>query len=130
MARTFVQAGRRRQFTPTLAHKAGDLMYNGGYYGVNQDDVALNTVAPTIARDHMIILDGVWDLPKNGFDASLINAGAKIYAQPTVSATTLVLFQNAASLGAGAVAIGRSWATAAAGASLIRTLLFGPENQY
>lgn len=130
MAKTFVEAGRRRQFTPTLIHKAGDLAYNGGFYGVSQDDVAFNTIAPTVARDHVILLDGVWDLPANSFDASLVPAGAKIYAQPTVSATSLVLFKNAASLGASAVAIGRVWATAAAGASLIRTALFGPENQY
>ena len=131
MARTFFHAGRRRQFTPTVTHKAGDLGYNGGFYGVSQDDAVFKSVAPSTAdREHVILLEGVWDLPNNAFDASIVNAGVKVYAQPTVSATSLVLFHNAASLGTGAVAVGRTWATAAAGASLIRVVLFGPENFY
>lgn len=131
MARTFIQAGRRRGFTPTVFHKSGDLAFNGGYYGVNQDDAVFGSVAPSAAaREHMIILDGVWDLPNNGFDASLVRAGEKVYAIPVVTATSLQLFHNTASLAASAVAVGRAWATAAAGASLLRTLLFGPENQY
>jgi predicted RecA/RadA family phage recombinase len=130
MARTFVQPGDRRQFTPVVAHKAGDLGFNGGFYGVSQDDAVFLAGGTVAARDHMIITTGVWDLPNNGFDASLVNSGEKIYAQPTVSATSLRLFHNAASLGASAVAIGRAWATAAAGASLLRVKLFGAENPY
>lgn len=131
MARTFVQPGDRRQFTPVVAHRAGDLGFNGGYYGVSQDDAVFVPSGGTVAaRDHMIILNGVWDLPNNGFDASLVFAGEKIYASPTVSATTLRLMHNAASLQPSAVAIGRAWATAAAGATLLRVALFGHENQY
>jgi len=131
MARTFVQAGTRKQFTPTVAHKAGDLAYVDGFYGVSQDDAVFDSFAPSAAaRDHVILLEGVWDLPGNKFDASLIPAGAKIYAQPTLSATSLRLFQNTASLGPSAVAIGRTWATVAAGASYVRTLLFGGQNPY
>lgn len=131
MARTFINAGRRRTFTPTVAHKAGDIGFNGGFYGISQDDAVFGSVAPSAAaREHMLILDGVWDVPYNAFDASLVPAGAKIYAAPVVSATGLVLHHNPASLAASAVGIGRAWATAAAGASLIRLALFGPENQY
>jgi len=130
MARTFVGAGRRRQFPLIVGFKAEHLIFREGFYGVSNDDAAWSS-APTAAdRPGIMILDGVWDLPNNGFDASLINAGAKVYAVPTVGATTLILYKNPASLAASAVAIGRAWATAAAGASYIRTVLFGPENQY
>jgi len=130
MARTFVNAGRRRQWTPTLGHMAGDLVYKDGYYGVVQDDAAFSS-APTAAdRPVVQILDGVWDLKGNLFDASLIYAGKKIYSVPITQATTLQLFHNTASLAASAVAIGRTWATAVAGATQVRVVLFGPENQY
>lgn len=134
MARTFVQAGRRRDFVPVHLHKAGDLVWKDGYYGVMQDDAAFPSGSgadATVAdRPVVQILDGVWDLKGNLFDASLINAGKKIYSVPINQATTLQLFHNAASLAASAVAIGRAWATVPAGASLVRTVLFGPENQY
>ena len=134
MAKTFVHAGRRRSFVPTFAHKAGDLVFKDGFYGVLQDDAAwpsgTGAAASIPDRPVVQILDGVWDLKNNVFDASLINAGAKIYAYPTYGATTLLIFKNAASLPANAVAIGRAWATAAAGASpYLRAVLFGPENQ-
>ncbi len=133
MAKTFVQAGRRRQFVPTLSHKAGDLVYKEGFFGVAQDDAAFpsgsGAAASVADRPFVHILDGVWNLKANQFDASLVNAGAKIYAFPTYGATTLLIYKNAASLPASAVAIGRMWATAAAGASLLQAVLFGPENQ-
>lgn len=138
MARTFVEAGRRRQFTPTLDQRAGWLVWKDGFYGVINDDTAYIGGATAIARDQMHILDGVWDLPYGshasapgaGFDASLVPAGAKVYARPIHQASTLQLQQNAASLAASAVAIGRVWATAPAGATFLRVVLFGPENQY
>lgn len=135
MAKTFIEAGRRRQFTPTLLHRAGDLVFNGGFFGVTQDDAAFpsgtGAAASVADRPLVIVLDGVWDLKNNVFDGSPINAGAKIYAAPTYGATSLQLFKNPASLGASAVAIGRMWATALAGASpYLRVALFGPENQY
>lgn len=138
MARTFVEAGRRRQFTPTVAHGVGALSFKDGFFGVNQDDAVFNSFSPSgAARDHMHILDGVWDLPYGshasgiyGHAASLVPAGVKVYAVPINQATSLTLYSNAASLAASAVAIGRVWATAVAGATFIRTVLFGPENQY
>jgi hypothetical protein len=85
----------------------------------------------------MHILDGVWLLPYGthasgifGFDASIVPAGVKIYAAPITQATSLTLYRNTASLAASAVAIGRSWATAVAGATFLPVVLFGPENQY
>lgn len=133
MARTFVNAGRRRQFTPLLSHKSGDLVYKDGFYGVMQDDAAFpsgtGAAASVADRPVVQILDGVWDLKANAFDASAIGPGVKVYAQPTYSATTLLLYKNVASLGASVVAIGRTWATALAGASLIRVGLFA-ENDY
>lgn len=126
MAKTFVEAGRRRQFTPTVAYQVGRLAFNGGFYGVSQD-----TALPgATGRPHVLVLDGVWDLANGRFDASLINAGVKVYAVPDAAATSLTLYANTASLAASAVAIGRTWATVAAGASLARVVLFGPENQY
>lgn len=139
MARTFVEAGRRRQWTPTLQHRAGDLSWKDGFFGVNQDDAVFNSFSPSgAARDHMHILDGVWDLPYGshasnpgaGFDASILPAGRKVYAAPILQASTLTLYQNTASLAASAVAIGRTWATVVAGATFARVALFGPENQY
>lgn len=131
MAKTYVEAGRRKQFTPTLAHKAGDLGYIDGFFGVSQDDAVFQSVAPSAAaRDHVLILDGVWKLPANKFDASAVAAGVKVYADPTTRATSLLLYSNSASLSANAKAIGRTWATALAGASQIQVALFGPENQY
>lgn len=138
MARTFVNAGTRRQFTPLLSHKAGDLVYKDGFFGVAQDDAAFpsgsGAAASVADRPFMHILDGVWDLPANRFDASLWNAGDKVFAQATYGATSLLMYHNQASLIAGfatlAPAIGRLWATAAAGASLVRVALFGPQNAY
>jgi predicted RecA/RadA family phage recombinase len=131
MAKTYVEAGRRKQFTPTLLHRAGDLGYIDGFFGVSQDDAVFQSVNPSAAaRDHVLILDGVWKLPANKFDASIAAAGVKVYADPTVRATSLLLYVNAASLSGTAKAIGRTWATAAAGASQLVVVLFGPENQY
>jgi predicted RecA/RadA family phage recombinase len=126
MARTFVQAGRRRDFTPTVAYPKEYLIFNGGFYGVSQD----NALIGATGRLHMIILDGVWDLPNAQFDASIALPGAKIYAVPDAAASGLTLYKNTASLAASAVAIGELWATAAVSASLARVVLFGPENQY
>lgn len=121
MARTFVQAGRRRDFIPTLDHKAGDLVYAEGFYGIAQDDAVATGAHPL-----SLILDGVWDLKPNFFDASLVVSGAPIYAQPINQATTLRLFHNTASLGASAAVVGRAWATAPAGATYLRVQLFNP----
>ena len=130
MARTFVGAGRRRQFPLIVSFKAEHLIYREGFFGVSNDDAAWSS-APTAAdRPGVMILDGVWDLPARQFDASLANAGVKVYAAPTVEATTGLLHKNPASFPSGVAAIGRLWATYAVGASYLRVALFGPENQW
>jgi len=128
MANTFVGAGRRRSFTPTLTHKAGDLVYKEGFFGVSNDDAAFNTSPSEAARPFVQILDGVWDLKANLAFATAIVPGIRLYGDPTYSATTVKLYPEA-SAAAGAKLVGRVWATAVAGASLVRTVLFGPENQ-
>ena len=128
MAKTFVNAGRRRQWTPTLAHKAGDLVYKDGFFGVAQDDVAFSSSPTAVDRPFMHILDGVWDLP-NVFQGANIVGGARIFAAPTQQATSLLLYPGN-SIPSGAVAIGRLWATYVNGASYARVALFGPENQH
>jgi hypothetical protein len=128
MARTFIGAGRRRSFTPTVGHKAGDLTYREGFFGVSNDDAAFSS-APTAAdRPFVQILDGIWDLP-NVMQGANIVAGARVYAAPSITATSLTLFPGA-SIPAGAVAIGRLWATYVNGATYARVVLFGPENQH
>jgi predicted RecA/RadA family phage recombinase len=123
MARTFVNAGRRRQYTATVVNRAGDLTFRDGFYGVQQDD-------SVVGRLTMHILEGVWDLPNvNNAAAISFAAGQKVYAAPTISATSLALWPFI-SLPASGVAIGRTWATYASGASYARVALFGPENQY
>lgn len=121
MARSFVQAGRRRQFTAHALHKAGDLVYADGFFGVMQDDVR------TVGDQAMHILDGVWDLalPFRGDD---INPGVIVYAAKTPSIALTPY--PAGSAPSGGFAIGRSWATYVDSASgPLRTVLFGPENQ-
>lgn len=128
MARTYIGAGRRRSWVPTLPHKAGDLVYHQGFWGVSNDDAAFSS-APTVAdRPFVQILDGVWDLPQVMQGANIV-AGARIYASASYAATSLTLFP-AASLPAGAQPIGRLMATYVNGASYARVVLFGPENQH
>lgn len=129
MARTFIGAGRRRSFTPTVRNMAGDLIYKEGFYGVSQDDAVFTPSGGTIAARPLVqILDGVWDLPANLGFATAINPGIRLYGDPTYSATSVKLWPEA-SAGTGAKLVGRVWATAVSGATLVRTVLFGPENQ-
>ena len=123
MARTFINAGRRRQYTATVVNKAGDLVYKEGFFGVQQDDSIVGLLT-------MHILEGVWDLPNvNNAAAISIAAGAKVWAAPSVVATSLTLYPGI-SVPSGGAAIGRLWSTYASGASYARVALFGPENQY
>lgn len=120
MSRTFIEAGRRYQFTAANAHKAGDLVWAEGYYGIVQDDNAADALA-------VMILEGVWDV-KNIYGGPFI-PGTKVYAVPADAATTGRVYMNAASLPASAVAIGRVWhATVAASAAtaVARVQLFNP----
>lgn len=123
MARTFVQAGRRRDFTPTLAHKAGDLVFAEGFIGVVQDDAVIADTSD-VARPLPVILEGVWDLKSAQFlDTAVAQpAGRTIFANPTHQATSLSLFP-AGSVPSGAIAVGKLWATYAAGASYLRVAL-------
>lgn len=123
MARTFVQGGRRRDFTPTLAHKAGDLVYAEGFFGVAQDDAVIASGSDK-ARPLPLIMEGVWDLPSNTFlDVAVAQpAGRTIFAAPTHIATSVAL-TPAGSTPTGAIAIGAVWSTYAANASYIRVRL-------
>lgn len=87
MSRNFVHAGRRLKFIAGAAYKAGDLVYNNGFFGVVQDDVASGATGT-------LILDGVWDL-KNLREGSIV-MGAKIYAPATVIATSLTVSPSSA----------------------------------
>jgi len=128
MARTFVGAGRRRQFFPTLMHRAGDLVYHQGYFGVSNDDSAIAINPTSVDRPFVQILDGVWDLPQVFQGANIVN-GARIFAAPTHIATSLTLYPGN-SIPSGAVAVGRLMATYVNGATYARVVLFGPENQH
>lgn len=122
MSRTFIAAGRRRAFTPTVAYKAGDLVYHNGFYGVVQDDVAANKLGT-------LVLDaGVQEL-KNIFGSNL-NPGVKVYAAPSVIATTLLIYP-AGSTPSGANPVGRVWATspASTASATIKVAVFHP-NEY
>jgi len=111
MSNNFVHAGRRKQVTSAQLHKAGDLVYYDGYFGVVQDDVA------TVGDVLTIILEGVWNLNRGGTAHAITAAGVRFYAYPTTGATTLQLF---ASIASGALPIGRSWVTTATGTAKIQ----------
>jgi len=128
MARTFIGAGRRRSWVPTLYHRAGDLVYHQGFFGVSNDDAAISSNPTTFDRPFVQILDGVWDLPQV-FQGANIPAGKLVFAAPSLTATSLTLFPGI-SVPSGAVAIGRLMATYVNGASYARVVLFGPENQH
>lgn len=119
MSRTFVSAGRRRSFTPTVAYKAGDLAWFQGFYGIVQDDIAANELG-------VLVLDaGVQEL-KNVFGSN-IAVGVKVYAAPSVIATSLLVYP-APSVPAGGNPIGRVWATspASSATATIKVAMFHP----
>lgn len=128
MARTYIGAGRRRSWTPTLGHKAGDLVYHNGFFGVSNDDAAFSSNPTAASRPFVQILDGVWDLPQV-FQGANIGQGKLIFAAPSHTATSLTLYPGI-SIPSGAVAVGRLMATYVNGASYARVVLFGPENQH
>jgi len=128
MARTYIGAGRRRSWTPTLGHHAGDLVYHQGYWGVSNDDAAFSSSPTAADRPFVQILDGVWDLPNVFQGANIVN-GARIFAAPSLTSTSLTLYPGN-SVPSGAVAVGRLMATYVNGATYARVVLFGPENQH
>lgn len=122
MSKGFVNAGRRRSFTPSVAYKAGDLAYHQGFYGIVQDDVAAGELG-------VLVLDaGVQEL-KNIFGSN-IPPGTTVYAAPSVMATSLLVYP-AASFPSGANPIGRVWATTTASlaTAVAKVAMFHP-NQY
>jgi predicted RecA/RadA family phage recombinase len=121
MSRTFVHAGRRRTFTPTVINAAGDLVYQNGFFGVVQDTTRVGVPA-------MMVLEGVHEL-KNVYGSNL-NPGVKVSAAPSVVATTETIWP-APSVAAGGVAFGRVWATspASSATATVKVQLFNP-NQY
>jgi predicted RecA/RadA family phage recombinase len=114
VSNNFVHAGRRRQVTSVQLHKAGDLVYYDGYFGVVQDDVE------TVGDQLTIILEGVWNL-KRGAAHVVGSQGQRFYAYPTAQATTLQLWGSFAS---GAYPVGRAFATPATLA--VKLQLFNP----
>lgn len=124
MSANFVHAGRRLTIRATVAHKAGDLVYEKGFYGVVQDDVK-------VADLFTLILEGVWNLPRLIGGNAPVAMGARIYAAPTLSSTGLILAPVAsagASAGIGWNPIGRLIATS--NASQAKVQLFNPNSAY
>lgn len=122
MSRTLVHAGRRRTITASVANAAGDLVYQNGFFGWAQD-------ALVAGRLGMIILEGVGEF-KNVFGSN-IGPGTKIFAAPSVMATTLQLFPAVSVPSVNWVAVGRAWATspASSASATLKVQLFNP-NQY
>lgn len=121
MSRSFVNAGRRRAFTAAVAHKAGDLVYQAGFFGIVQDDVAAGALGT-------LVLDAGVQQLKNVFGSN-INPGVKVHAWATETATTLQVFPaGSVPTTVNTAPIGRVWATSpASGASaFVKVAMFHP----
>lgn len=117
MATNSVHAGDRIEIVSFgAAHKAGDLVYEQGWYGVVEEDVAAG-------KRGYIIPGRVWLLPR--VPSSNLAAGTAIYAFPTTSSTGLLLAAGATT---GYNKIGRTIATG--NASVAPVLLGHPNLQY
>lgn len=121
MAGNAVHAGRRLRVLFAVAHKAGDLVYAKGFYGVVQDDVAAGKWAT-------LILEGAWLLPR----VSGVLAMGTVVAAPASEIATSLPLTTVASMGvvsgAGINPIGRVIATG--NASLAKVQLFNPNQSY
>ena len=120
MSKNFVAAGNRLTITATVAHTAGDLVYEKGFFGVIQDNVA------TAGDLFALIGNGEWKLARLVGGAAPVAMGAVIYAQPTLSSTGVLIAPVAsagASAGIGWTAIGRLAATS--NASIAKVILAG-----
>lgn len=115
MARNAVHAGVRLRLLFAAAHKAGDLVYCQGHYGIVQDNVAAGTYGT-------LILNRAWVLART--PANNTNPGTKLYAPATEIATTLPLAAGATT---GYNPVARAIATG--NASVVKAVLFHP-NQY
>jgi len=118
MSRTFVHAGRRRTFTPSVINAAGDLIFQQGFFGVLQDNAV-------VGRLNHMILEGVHEL-KNVYGSN-INPGVLVSAAPSVFASTHTIYP-APSVPASGRVIGRVWATspASSATATIKVQLFNP----
>jgi predicted RecA/RadA family phage recombinase len=124
MSRSFVSAGRRLKFTPAVAHKAGELVYHQGFYGIVQDDVAAAGLGT-------LILDAGVQILKNVYGSNL-NPGVKVWAWATVIASTLQVFPaGSVPTTVNMAAIGRVWATspASSATATVKVAFFHP-NEY
>jgi predicted RecA/RadA family phage recombinase len=119
MAKNFVHRGARlNRVLFTVAHRAGELVYEKGFYGVVQDDVAAGGFGT-------LLLEGVWTLSRV---PATVAMGAKLHAPATEIATSLPLISAATNgaASAGYAAIGRAIATG--NATVARVQLFNPNN--
>jgi predicted RecA/RadA family phage recombinase len=83
MASNRVHGGDRIKVTASADHSAGDLVYEGGFYGIAQDDVSSGDI-------FALILDGVWNLPRV---PSTLGMGLIVAAPATNQATGLQMLQ-------------------------------------
>lgn len=113
MANNAYQKGERIEITSfAVAHKAGDFVYEKGYFGVVEEDVKAG------GRGYMI-LGEIWKLKRVPASAAM---GTKLYALPTSDATTLPMISSATG---NYVPVGRLAATSNA-SGIAPVLVFGP----
>ena len=121
MSRTFVNAGRRRAFTAVVAHAAGDLIYQDGFFGICEDAVAAGALGT-------YVLDAGVQALKNVYGSNLA-PGQKVYAWATEIATSLQVFPAASvPTTVNMPAIGRVWATspASSATATVKVAMFHP----
>lgn len=122
MSRNAVHAGRRITVLFDVLHRAGDLVYVRGFFGIVQDDVAAGETGT-------LILEGVWAVPRV---ASTVAMGTKLSAPATEIATSLPLGTASPTLGnpatAGWLPVGRTIATG--NATIAKLQLFNPNLGY
>jgi predicted RecA/RadA family phage recombinase len=118
MATNRAHAGQRLSVVFSVAHAAGDLVWEGGFYGVTQDAVAAGALG-------VLILGDVWTL---GRAPSTVKMGQILSAPATAQATTLPLLAAGATLGsvptAGWFPVGKTVATG--GATQAKVQMFNP----
>jgi predicted RecA/RadA family phage recombinase len=116
MALNKVHAGDRLRVLFSASHKAGDLVYEKGFFGWVQDDGD--------SGDYGVLFvdGGVYELART---PATVAMGTKLYAAPSAVATTLDL-KPLASIASGAIAVGRAEATG--NATVARVRLFRDNN--
>jgi len=120
MSRGFVNAGRRISIPAPYNVAAGDLLYYNGFFGVVDDSALTGQLVA-------LILDGGVRILKNVY-GSTIPMGTKIFTYASNPAATTAQLFPAASVPAGAVAIGRAWATgvASSATATLKVAMFHP----